>query len=323
MSSRFWEALEARQDALNFISGPRWTNYTDRLTEGLLHEPAEFSWLKVDDPRATLRRFQVACEGGLLHGPTFWWSPEMCEALDVLRQTFPDNPLDLTELVSMFGFFYYSKPIQLGKSDKHIVATSWCVMAEDDGPSRHGRATVDEATGVVVVHYSRPPLGWIVPVTMSPWNIGNTAQKHYEETAQIQGATTHQMIEAGVYTGMELLQLFMTAQVFIQQKVVTTTRSELPRTQARQRARERRKPTESDIQVIQLRRRENQTTHASDGVPRSVDWSHRWWVGLSTAGFWRNQPTKDGYKRILIEPYVKGPEDKPLLTRGAINVVVR
>lgn len=323
MSSRFWEALEARQDALNFVNGSRFDNYMDRLADGLLHEPAEFSWLKVHDPYSTLMRFRVACQGGLTHGPTFWWSPEMCEALDVLRQTFPDNPLDITELVSLWGFFYYAKPIRLGSSDKTIVATSWCVMAEDDGPSRHGYAKDDEANGVVVVHYSRPPLGWIVPVTMSPWNIGNTARQHYIDTAQIQGATTKQMIEAGVYTGMELLQLFMTAQVFIQQRVASSTRGELPRAAARRRDRERVKPTESDIQVIQLRRRENQTTHASDGVPRSVDWSHRWWVGLSTAGFWRNQPTKDGYKRILIEPYVKGPEDKPLLTRGAVNVVIR
>jgi hypothetical protein len=323
MSSRFWEALEARQDALNFVNGSRFDNYMDQLAHGLLNEPQEFSWLKVAQPRETLMRFRVACQGGLTHGPTFWWSPDMCEALDVLRQSFPDNPLDLSELVSMHGFFYYSKPIRLGKSDKTIVATSWCVMAEDDGPSRHGYSTGDEATGVVVVHYSRPPLGWIVPVTMSPWNTGNTAAQHYVETAQIQGATTAQMIAAGIYTGMELLQLFMTAQVFVQQRVASTTRSELPRASARRRERERSKPTESDIQVVQLRRRENQTTHASDGVPRSVDWNNRWWVGLSTAGFWRNQPTRDGIRRILIEPYVKGPEDKPLVTRGAVNVVVR
>jgi hypothetical protein len=110
----------------------------------------------------------------------------------------------------------------------------------------------------------------------------------------------------------------------VQQRVVNSTREATPRDTRRRVEREKTRVNDTAVQVVRLRRRENQTTHASDGVKRSIDWDHRWWVGLSTAGFWRNQPTRDGYKRILIEPYVKGPEDKPLVTPEAtVNVVVR
>jgi hypothetical protein len=248
----------------------------------------------------------------------------MCEALDVLYKSLPDNPLDLNELVSPSGFFYYAKPIALGSSDKVIVATSWIFMAEDPGDTRFEYATRGEETGVVVMHYCRPPAGYIVPVTMSPWSQGMTAEGHYNKVVSIQGASTYEQIQLGVYTGMELLQLFMAAQLFVQQRVTSRVRMPLPRDAARRAERPRVKPEDrSSIQVVQLRRREQSASVASDGVPRSVDWSHRWWVGLSTAGFWRNQPTNEGVKRILIAPYVKGPDDLPLVTRGAVNTVVR
>lgn len=55
-----------------------------------------------------------------------------------------------------------------------------------------------------------------------------------------------------------------------------------------------------------------------------VEWNHRWLV----RGFWRWQPfkTEEGEwarKRIWINPYVKGPEDKPLVITNKINAFVR
>lgn len=55
-----------------------------------------------------------------------------------------------------------------------------------------------------------------------------------------------------------------------------------------------------------------------------VEWNHRWLV----RGFWRWQPYKNeegewARKRIWINPYVKGPEDKPLVITNKINAFVR
>lgn len=68
----------------------------------------------------------------------------------------------------------------------------------------------------------------------------------------------------------------------------------------------------SDVQIIQLRRRES-VTLVKSGESKTVDWKCRWIVGGAT-GFWRNQyyPSKGRYQPKWIAPYPKGPADKPL-----------
>ena len=66
---------------------------------------------------------------------------------------------------------------------------------------------------------------------------------------------------------------------------------------------------EKYVTVVTLRR-PRQENH---GEPAHVDWAHRWIV----SGHWRWQPYKDGVRQIWISPYVKGPDDKPLVVRGA------
>ena len=80
----------------------------------------------------------------------------------------------------------------------------------------------------------------------------------------------------------------------------------------------------SPITVITLRRR---AQHAEEGETH-VEWQHRWMV----RGHWRKQPYReenaDGekvtvYRNIYINPYLKGPEDKPLLIRDKVNALIR
>jgi hypothetical protein len=64
------------------------------------------------------------------------------------------------------------------------------------------------------------------------------------------------------------------------------------------------------VRVITLRR-ETSPLEASEtpAQRRHVDWASRWVV----RGHWRDQPYGDGSHRwIFIDPYIKGPEDKPL-----------
>ena len=70
---------------------------------------------------------------------------------------------------------------------------------------------------------------------------------------------------------------------------------------------------ERSIVVVRLRRPTTPT--ADDHEPRPVDWSHRW----ITSGHWRNQPypSEGVTRRIWINPFIKGPADKPLEVRKA------
>jgi len=75
------------------------------------------------------------------------------------------------------------------------------------------------------------------------------------------------------------------------------------------------------VRVISLRRRER-PTHENSGDATSVDWSCQWLV----SGHWRklHQPRKwDGEQFVYIQPYVKGPEDKPLRVSKPIYSVNR
>jgi hypothetical protein len=75
----------------------------------------------------------------------------------------------------------------------------------------------------------------------------------------------------------------------------------------------------SEYVVVQLRKTEYKSGEKSDDG-RFIDWSHRWVVG----GHWRWQPYKDNTKkRIWIAPYVKGPDDKPLVMKDKVYVLAR
>ncbi len=77
----------------------------------------------------------------------------------------------------------------------------------------------------------------------------------------------------------------------------------------------------SEVTIMQYRRVENVNQYVGES---SVEWSHRWIV----RGHWRWQPFKneagkDDRKRIWIAPFMKGPEDKPLVLTDKIYALTR
>jgi len=78
-------------------------------------------------------------------------------------------------------------------------------------------------------------------------------------------------------------------------------------------------PTE--VTIVQYRRVETDKEYSGES---SVEWSHRWIV----RGHWRWQPYKtidgkDDVKRIWIAPFMKGPDDKPLILTDKIYALVQ
>ncbi|OWM07725.1 hypothetical protein B7435_07290 [Mycolicibacterium peregrinum] len=78
----------------------------------------------------------------------------------------------------------------------------------------------------------------------------------------------------------------------------------------------------STVTLIDLRRPAD-NGHDSKGKPTSGrEFQQRWWVGPH----WRQQPCGPGRtqrKPVFIAPYVKGPEDKPLVAKERVNVLRR
>jgi hypothetical protein len=71
------------------------------------------------------------------------------------------------------------------------------------------------------------------------------------------------------------------------------------------------------VKYVMLRKIRRST---GDGAA-DINWSHRWMV----EGHWRNQwhPRHQIHRQKYILPYVKGPDDKPLVLKDALNLVVR
>lgn len=74
----------------------------------------------------------------------------------------------------------------------------------------------------------------------------------------------------------------------------------------------------SDVRVVYLRSAERK-----DGEPTGEggggNYSHRWWV----SGHWRQQwyPSRQANQPVWIQGYVKGPDDKPLITKTDVTVI--
>lgn len=95
------------------------------------------------------------------------------------------------------------------------------------------------------------------------------------------------------------------------EKIISKERHQAPRVYRRE-AQRRNWPVK-DVVVVELRRRSQGSTEAPTG---KREYSHQWIV----EGFWRNQwyPSLGKHRQKYIASYVKGPKDKPLITKGRV-----
>lgn len=72
-----------------------------------------------------------------------------------------------------------------------------------------------------------------------------------------------------------------------------------------------------DVRIVQLRHAENQL----NTTPGNREWKHRWVVRMHKVRQW--YPSEQRHKIIYRGPYIKGPEDKPLLGGETVRALVR
>lgn len=108
---------------------------------------------------------------------------------------------------------------------------------------------------------------------------------------------------------------------FLASPYTTHVEHGLPRHIRRQMQRAGERPlfeqNQASVRVVELRR--ESVKHEPTGEHREVDWRHQWWV----TGHYRAQwyASEQAHKVIWIAPYLKGPEDKPIIDK--IYSVVR
>lgn len=155
------------------------------------------------------------------------------------------------------------------------------------------------------------PLPRLFELTQSALTFGEGGVEHVQvnrETSQVEHVEDN-------WTAPMLRVMFATFQL-MRQNLVVTERAHVPRHIARRCIRE---DVTADVLVVRLRHlRTSGDSEVGDG---GVEWTHRWIVG----GHWRQQwlPSRGVHRPTWIAPYVKGPENLPLIVKERIEALVR
>ncbi len=275
----------------------------------------------------------------------YYFSTAICGLVASAARSLPDAILTRDLVPRDVGFWWFAEPLPIvrpggpyeieGMPVTGVRAMSWTTNYELAG----GSFVPSDAS--LVAGEQPPSEGHYIPID-ADGPIGRTATKLYLsvymqvgpgvspltnlpmrfdvpwETSAAQSSLSGRSVEdeiESVAVRRQKVAQFMAALCFIRQRVLSTTRERADRA-----ARRRLNRPDRDIQVVYLRR-----AHATPGETQfsdAVAWSCRWWV----AGHWRQQPC--GEARIerrptWINPYVKGPEDKPMSTKKRLFAVVR
>jgi hypothetical protein len=311
--ARWHDALDAQATCFGFYDSPRGRAYgrgwarswgpDGTLVSSKTGEPMS------DGAIAAYEEMAANIPDALLQADTLYVEPDMMTVVEAAATSFEPEPLHEVDLPCPAGFLYLPRPLVI--HDRHNVETSIRAFLWYPTTFRFfdGSTLEPRAQGIVLVmfhmngdpdHYDTAesrglmPRGTMLINHVFPWPYGQS----YPE-AETPGGL--------IDVARPLVALFR----LMQQTVSVRTR-ERPDRHVR-----RRMPpplVENLVTVIHLRRPHQP---ADDHEPRVVDWTHRWLVG----GHWRWQPYPslgpDVRKQIWISPYVKGPEDRPLVVRKA------
>jgi hypothetical protein len=259
-----------------------------------------------------------AMELNALHNAEpYFWEPEIVQLVVKGGKKLPTNvPFHRSWLNSRSGYWYLGQgsglfgasSLELAHEPREIHALLWEL---DEARAR--------LTMIPFTEQHRELTPGPVPLSTVHWPEGLTLQQAVEHNFPNVAKIEEVLGNTGLYadgasdwrtSGTVALQLFACGSLWLQQRVIVTDRTRLPKAFAKKLRHENVKP---EINVIQLRRRQYEPTGAE---PKAVDWKCRWIVGAIDGGFWRNQKTADGHKPIWIFPFEKGPSDKPLKLPG-------
>lgn len=284
----------------------------------------------------------------LTMGYTFYVAPTMQTLVTAAAESMPQEHLVPSDLPSEQGFLWI--PGGIGSIDvngnllKHS-AVLWSAyggqvevvwLVDKDDPEDSGNIKLRERFGdlvglqqLTVNHVSHITFGQPLPIKQGP----TVLRPEGVEIRFIPGETPDSLRIATRGEGAEewsapsnfeprtdpSLRWLLTCWRLMQQTVTSVVDEPAPRALRRQL--QRQQLNDNAVSVIQLRQRAV-SEYRGEGDLR--EWSHQWLV----RGHWRNQPCKDPggewtTRLVWIHPYVKGPEDKPLLVREHVYSLVR
>lgn len=295
-----------------------------------------------DETKASMYRILGQVEPyKLLSASAIWVSPEICEVVDAARRGFKPESMEREDFIVHTGFLYFAKPLYTRDRNGNtcsVGAISWCpikIEAEkdehpEDADFVEGAATGTMSTLQEEAKRSKPDDRWGMSIAMysSAYAEEDDFAPEHREAMRTMGACElvplhFTVVEFGDtlddgqlydldgrYTGAdEWWQLVQSCLRMMQQRIAVPVEAALDR--ASRRRWERAGMTPPEVLIIRLRRPSSRKP--KDDEHKAVEWTHQWIVD----GFWRDQwyPSLQRHRQIYISPYVKGPEDKPLVVK--------
>lgn len=301
-------ALDARVALIRWWEGGVGAAYADAYAEAVRSEPGQEP---AQQAAAVLHR-----EASRLRvAPSYWVTPDMMEVISHAAESMPPEPLVESDLPTTFGYVLFPRPWVV--DDIHgkplrLIAVSW-------GPCSSQRT---DDVGMALVFYAPDDdiedglsSCGMTPAHVAPWWYG---QDFMDKTNYVYARTTYPEIEnvteRAVETASRVFRLMKALWTISQQRLLGSIGVAQATRHARKRA--ERAGVESTVRVITLRR----VCHPGAGdESQEVRWSHRWLV----RGHWALRHARDGDRLVYILPYVKGPENRPLLVKDTVFRVAR
>lgn len=252
--------------------------------------------------------------------PTYFVTADMVAVARAAAPSLPTESLGKDALPSPTGFMTFDAPIAVAEfadQDAPIIGVAWSEYSHFDhdyGDGDHSACTCPEedfdldcpfvgsAEGVeiapLVLYKSQ-----MIPLGVYCWDFGDV--EGLDDPVITVNDAPH------LDSGKPLIATW----VLMQQSITQAETTHPDRHQRRMAAKQ---GIPSELIIVRLRRVEHPTRSDSD---EPVPWSHRWLVG----GHWRQQfyPSDRTNRPIWINPYVKGPESKPLVVKEKVTAWVR
>jgi hypothetical protein len=247
-------------------------------------------------------------------------SGDLTELIDYAADTFKPEPLVPTDLLTPSGFAYFSKPLYVrDRRDLEMPfrAVQWnpIIDTRDGAVPSH---TVDDGqhvySGVVITLYAHrkdpDPGEWPDREVQVG---GSDLAMEYVTTLRFNQQSKVYESDNSIRDMLAHIKVFFR----LCQQTIAVSHHERVGRPVWKRARANWKDIK-EVVVFTLRRAK---PPKYEGDEREVQWSHRWLV----QGHWRNQwySSEKVHRQIWIAPFIKGPDDKPLIFKRRAFELVR
>lgn len=250
--------------------------------------------------------------GSVVESDPIWVGADVLELVEHAAETWQPELIYLDDLFIPAGFALFERPLAiLDVNGKTLTyrAVSW-MLAEhrtEDG----ARVTADGAMMLALWSHQQDPDDFIAKGELGRIGGSDLVLAHVDAVIFGSDSILREPTNAGLIKQVQVLWRLA------KQEIVVAGHERVSRPTWKRAASWKQI---KHVTVLTLRKAHARTY---EGDEREVEWSHRWMV----SGHWRNQPYKINgetvHRQIWIAPYVKGPDDKPLVVKQRAVEFVR